>query len=166
MALRIVRLADIAAGIGTAGVKIAQGDIAQAVRQPRPVEHLLHGEFGFAVGIGGAGAVALQNRHMLRFAVGGCRGGKDDLVNAVRHHGIQQDFRSAQIVVVVFQRIGNALPHQRKGGEMNNSVDLLSFEQVIQKCTVVQVALIERSALRNCTPNRYSLLRQIPEFSL
>ncbi|MNL68300.1 hypothetical protein D3C87_1930060 [compost metagenome] len=87
MALRTVVFADLAAGMSTRSIEVAQRHIFDAQHLVEPGHHPFHGQLGFTVHIGRFRAVGFLNRHLLRFAVGcGCRG-EDDFVHTGMLHG-------------------------------------------------------------------------------
>ena len=143
MGLRVVGLANGPGGVGAAGVEIPQGHIAQAVGPAGPAHHVLHGQLGLAIAVGGLGAVRLQNGHPLRLAIGGGGGGEYDLVHPVGHHRPQQSGGAAQVVVVILQGVGHRLAHLRGGGEVDDAVDVLGLEQLVHGRPVPDVRLIE-----------------------
>ena len=149
VAFRIVRLSDGTAGICTASVEIPQRNIPQTMCFGSPVEHLLHGKFGFPVRVCGTSPVALQNRNILRLAVGSSSGGKDDLIQTMAYHCLKEYLCSTKVIVVVFQRIGNTLSHQRKCCKVNHGIDFFRIEQLIQKGSIPDVALVEFRLLGN-----------------
>lgn len=140
---RIMRLADLAGHVCAAGVEVAQRDKMNPVRNGRPVEHPLHGELGFAVAVGGVRRVSFQNGNALRLAVGGRRGRKDDVLHAVLDHALQHRPRTAEVVVVILERIDHALADLRVGGKVDDRVDLLGREHMVAEFLVADVALIE-----------------------
>ena len=143
VSLRIVGLADLAGGMGTAGVEVPQGHITQSVGFAGPGHHFLHRQLGFTVAIGGNSLVGLQDGHLLGLAVGGGGGGKYDLVYSVGHHSLEEYHRPVEVVVVVLQGIGHGLSHLGGGGEVDHTVDLLRLEQHIQSGPVPDVQLVE-----------------------
>ena len=126
-----------------AGVEIAQGHKADAVRRTDPLEHLLHRQLGFAVGIGGFGGIAFENRHAAGLAVGRRGGREHDLVHAAVHHRVEQHLGAAEVVVIVFQRVGHALAHEREGRKVDHNVHLFRLKQLAKEVKIVDIALIE-----------------------
>ena len=143
MGLGVVGLADGAGDVGAGGVEVPQSHILEAVGLGHPAHHLLHGQLGVAVAVGGHGLVALQDGHPLRLPVGGGGGGEDDLVHPVLHHGLQEHHGAVEVVVIVLQRVGHALPHLGGGGEVDHALDVLRLEQGVQRPLVPDVQLIE-----------------------
>ena len=143
MRFRIVRLADFTGDMGATGVEVAQRYKPQAMCLPHPFEHLFHAQLGLAVAVGRLGLVRLQNRHALRLAV--CRScrRKNNLVNAVRHHGFQQNLCAAQIVVIIFERIGHGFADERICRKMNDAVNVFRFKNGIHKFAIANVTLIK-----------------------
>ena len=124
MRFRIVRFANFAGDMRAAGVEVAQRYKPQAMRLPHPFKHLFHAQLGLAVAVGRLGLVRLQNRHALRLTVCRSRGRKNNLVNAVCHHGFQQNLGAAQIVVIVFERVCHGFADERICRKMDNAVNV------------------------------------------
>ncbi|MNC27245.1 hypothetical protein D3C75_754120 [compost metagenome] len=143
---RIMVLADFSALMGAAGVEITQRYIFNIMGHIEPFHHFFHGQLGFAVGVGREGAVGLENRHILRLAVGGCSGGEDDFAHAVFVHFFEQAQGAVHIVVVVLGRSLHALAHQGVGGKMNHCVNGIFLKHGIQKILVPDVAHIQLAA--------------------
>ena len=113
------------------------------VRDGRPVEHPLHGELGFAVAVGRVRRVSFQNGNALRLAVGRRRGRKDDVLHAVLDHALQHRPRTAEVVVIVLQRVHHALADLGVRGKVDDRVNFLRREHVIAELFIADVALIE-----------------------
>ena len=113
------------------------------MRQTSPLEHLFHAQLGLTIAVGRLRAVGFQNRHALRLSVGCSGGGEHDLVDAVRNHGFQQNLGAAQVVVIIFERIGHGFADQRVCGKVNHTVDLLGFKDGVHECAVTDIALIK-----------------------
>ena len=107
--LGVMRLANLAGHMRTAGVEIAQGDKVNAVRHRGPVEHPLHGELRFAVAVRRVRRVGFQNGNALRLAVGRGRGREHDVLHAMLDHALEHRPRAAEVVVVILERIDHAL---------------------------------------------------------
>ena len=139
----IVRLADLTGDMGAAGVEIAQRHKPQAMRLPHPLEHLFHAQLGLAVTVGRLGLVCLQNRHALRLAVCRSRRRKNNLINAVRDHGFQQNLGAAQIVVIVFERVSHGFTDERICRKMDNAVNVFRFKNRVYKFAIANITLIK-----------------------
>src|SRR5699024_3193946 len=116
--------ADQAGRMGPDGVEVAQQRHVQlgvglaAVGEDALGEHL-----GGAVGVGGgAGGEILPDGHAGRVAVDGGRGGEDDVVAVMPAHHVQNVQRAVEVVGVVFDGLGDALPHRLVGGELDYAV--------------------------------------------
>ena len=140
---RIVRLTNLTGDMGAAGVEVAQRYKPQAMRLPHPFEHLFHAQLGLAVAIGRLGLVGLQNRHALRLAVCRSRGGKNNLIDAVRDHGFQQNLGAAQIVVIVFERVGHGFSDKRICRKMDHAVNVFRLKNGIYKFAIANITLIK-----------------------
>ncbi len=149
VALRAVVLADRAAGHRAAGVEVAQGDIAQTVRERGPLEHLLHGDLGRAVGVGRLEGVRLQNRGVDRLAVGRGGGGEDDFVDVVGDHAREKDLRAADIVAVILEGVGHALANEGIGGEVDDRVDGFRLENGVKEDPVANIADVQAHVRRD-----------------
>ena len=153
VAFGVVCLADCAAFVSTAGVEVTQGHKPHTVSICCPLEHFLHRKLCFAVRVGRAGAVAFENRDVLRFAIGSGCGGEHDFVNVIFHHGIEQNLRAAEVVVIVFQRICHAFANKRICRKVDYCVNFLLLKEIVKEIKIMEVTLIEF-----CTfGNRFSI---------
>ena len=132
-------------GMGAAGVEVAQSHILQAVGLGDPAHHVLHGQLGLAIAVGGIGAVGLQDGYPLGLTVGGGGGGEDDLVHPVGHHGLEQHHGAVEVVVIVLEGIGHGLAYLGGGGEVDHALNVLGLKQSVQGSPVPDVQLIELS---------------------
>ena len=74
MGFRLVRFANLAAGLRSAGVEIAQSHVAKIAGLAGPEQQLFYRQLGFTIAVGGVGAIGFQNRHILRLAIHRRRG--------------------------------------------------------------------------------------------
>ena len=99
MRFRVMALADAPLRVGSCRVEIAQRGEAQSIGVIERFEDALHEIFAFAVGIDRVLRMFFVHRHVLRIAVGGARGGKDEILHVVAPHGIQNGQRGDSVVV-------------------------------------------------------------------
>ena len=152
VAFRIVCFTDCASLICTASVEIPERNIPQTMCLCSPIEHLFHCQLGFAIWVGRTGAVGFQNRNIFRFAVSSSGRGENNFLDIVSHHCFQQYLCATEVVVIILQRQVDAFANQRASSEVNHSINLFLGEQVIEECTVTDVALIEGCTFRNGSP--------------
>jgi hypothetical protein len=74
MRFRIVQFADFSGVIGSGSVEIAQRRVFQSVGGIAVGQHVLYGQFGVAVWIGGSARMFFGNGNCHRFPVNGCSG--------------------------------------------------------------------------------------------
>ena len=89
----------------------------------------------------GAFGMLLGNRHLLRFAVGGSRGGKDDFLHIVAQHRVQQLDATGNVGAIKNARLADRFFDQRFRGEVHDGVNALGFEGAIERGGIEQVAL-------------------------
>src|SRR5699024_3149819 len=108
------------------GVAVAQQrDVELRVGLAAVGQDALGERLGGAVGDGGRpGGEILADGHAGGVTVDGGRGGEDDVVAVVAAHHIQDGQRAVAVVRVVFDRLGDALPHRFVGGELDDAVDV------------------------------------------
>ncbi|MCY1440756.1 hypothetical protein D9M71_570410 [compost metagenome] len=79
------------------------------------------------------------DRNILRAAIDGGARGKNQLVDACSHHGLQQCQRRRHVVLVVLARVSDRLAHFYKRGEVQHRIKLIFGEQGIEGSTVSDV---------------------------
>jgi hypothetical protein len=87
------------------------------------VQHSLDHELGLAIGIDRRSGSLLGDRHDGRDTVGRTGGRKDQAVDTIAHHRIEQILGSSNVVVKIEARIAHRLWNERKGGEMHYAFD-------------------------------------------
>ena len=68
------------------------------------------------------------------------------------NHCLQQAGRAAEVVIVIFQRVGHGLAYLRGGGEVDNAFHLLLFKKRVQRCAVAYVHVIKARIGVNRSP--------------
>ena len=139
---RVMGLADMAPGMGPAGVEIPQGYEFEPIGPGAPAHHPLHGQLGGPIGVGGLRGVAFQDGDVPGFPIGGRGGGEYDLLHIVLDHGGEQHPGAVQVVVVILEGVFHAFPHLGVGGEMDHRIDGLLFKNAVQKGFVPNTHLI------------------------
>ena len=120
------------------------GDVAQDL--------LLH-HLGPAVGVGGEGAPVL-GRAGLVGAVDRGAGGEDELVDVVLLHRADQREGGAEVVLVVVERLLDALADRLVAGEVDDRVEALGREQVLGLVVVAEVEGVRSGgSCRSATPS-------------
>ena len=105
MGLGIMIFSDFAIRVGTGCVKIAQANMLQPVSGPVILQDFFDHAFGLAIRIDGVLRMALINRCIFRVAVSSTRRRKNNILNIMRHNGMQQLNGVAQIVFIILQRV-------------------------------------------------------------
>ncbi len=144
MRLGIVRLADLALGVGAGGVKIAQGGVGHAMGLAVPVDRSLADQLALAIGIDRILRRILGDRHARRRAVGGAARGKDDVAQLGRQHGVEQGQGVNHVVVEVELRLDHRFADIGEGGEVDHRRHLETGQRVGQQLGVGKIALDQR----------------------
>jgi len=79
----------------------------------------------------------------VEISVDGRRRGKDDLVNVMAHHRLEQDLHAVDIVVEILQRLLHALADEGIRREMDDGLDLVLIENLVEHRRVADIALVE-----------------------
>ena len=112
-------------------VVVGDGDVGQ---------DLLHHQLGAAVRIRRAEGGVLPDRNRIRIPVHGCRGTEHDGAYTRLEHGLQQNDRSADVVVVVRQWSCDRFPDGFHAGEVDDRIDAVLGEQLVQQCAVADIS--------------------------
>jgi len=123
---------------GNPPARLGHGDIAQ---------HLLDHHLRPPVGVGGRGGHVLAHRHRRVGAVDRCGRGEDQLVDVVAPHGPHEREGRPEVVLVVLQRLRDALADSLEAGEVDDGVDLLVREELFRLLAVAQVEGVDGQVL-------------------
>src|SRR6266851_3724224 len=93
--------ANVTLWIGSRGVEIAKDHPTQAVGLCVPVQHALDEQLGFAIRVYRSLRMFFADRQTFWYAVGGARGGKNDLIYA----RICNSFQKVQRVSYIIQEV-------------------------------------------------------------
>ena len=115
-------LADEAGLVGTDGVEVAQqGHVQAGVGLADIGQDALGEGLGGAVGVGGGtDGEVLGDGHAGGVAVDGGGGAEHEVVAAVAAHHVQNDQGAVEVVVVVFDGLGDALAHSLVGCKLDD----------------------------------------------
>ena len=146
--LRIVILADLAVGIGAGGVEVAERRVAEAVRLPVPVQHLLDGELGLAVRVDRVLRVVLGDRH----ASAARRRSRTSTrtrrrARPRRSIASEQVQRPDDVVAEILAGVGDRLADVGVGGEVDHRVHAVALHDVHQQRAIGEIAAHQRSPL-------------------
>ena len=136
-------LAGTQLGIRADRVEVPQAECLEVGGVGGVTQDVLHHELG-----GGVRAAGVQRGVLghLELVVGGVdrrRGGKQDPVDVVALHALQQLDRLADVVLVVAQRVGDRLRDDDLGRAVHDGVDALLGEDAIEQVLIGDVALVE-----------------------
>ena len=151
MGLRLMALTQFAVGIGTGGVEVAQAHRFQSVSHLVIRQHLLDHPLAASVGVDGILGMILVDGCPQRFAENRRRGRKDEVVDPMRDHRIQQILGLEHVVEVVLGRLAHRFADLDMGGEMQHAVEARGPEQLIQQVPFAQIPQYEASALDRVT---------------
>lgn len=109
---------------------------------------VLEPELGLTVGADGGKWSIFAERKVfgIRVSVDGCGGGKDEIVESVLPHFVEQDERSGDVVLVVFPRFGDGFTNSLVAGKMDDSVKCFGIEEGTDDRAVADVADYEARA--------------------
>ena len=136
--------------MGTDGVEVAQQSHVQGgVGLADIGEDALSHRLGGAVGVGGgADREVLGDGHAGGIAVDGGRRAEHEVVAVVPTHHVQNDQRAVEVVVVVFDGLGDALAHSLIGCELDDGRDVGALgEDFLHILVLGHVGLIEAEIL-------------------
>ena len=143
-------LADEAGLVGTDGVEVAQqGHVQAGVRLADIGQDALGEGLGGAVGVGGGthGEV-LGDGHTGGVAVDGGGGAEHEVLAAILAHHIQDDQGAVEIVIIVFDGLGNALTHGLVGRELDDRRDVRALgEDVLHILMLGHICLVKAEVL-------------------
>ena len=132
---------------GAGDVEVAQARRTEAIRASVRRDGVVDGQLRGAVGVGRRRGHVLGDRHLLRLAVRGGRGGEDQIVRAGVAHRVEQRQRGAHVAVPVLRRNLDGLADQGPRRKMQHAVELAVGQHVADD--VGDVGLDELGALRH-----------------
>ena len=66
------------------------------------------------------------------------------------HHRLKQDCGSAEVIIVILQRMGHGFAHLGAGCEMDHTFDLFFFKQGIHLTAVADINVIKACLGMDC----------------
>ena len=145
MGFYLAVLANIS--VGASHIEIAQRGSAQAVGVGKGRDHVVDGQLGRTIRIGGLGWHVFRNRDLVGLTVGCSGGGKDEVFDVVIPHGIKQRQGSNDVVLPVLIWFFHGFAHQGARSEVNDAFEA-TFAQDIGSL-VRDVALDDAGGFRN-----------------
>ena len=142
--------ADAGRRVCADGVEVAQQDAADGSAGGDDVlDYLLGDLLGGAIGGGGAFyGRGLVDGVAVGLAVDGAGGGKDDSLDSVEGHEIEEVEQSVEVVAVVEDGLVDALADGLGGGEVDDALDIgVLVEEALELAQVGDVAVEEGRAL-------------------
>ena len=136
--------------VGTDGVEVAeqghvQGGVCLADIGQDALGHGLRGAIGVG---GGTHGEVLGDGHTGRVAVNGGRGAEDKVLAAVAAHHIQNDQGAVEVVIVVFNGLGDTLAHSLVGCKLDDRGDIRALgEDLLHILMLGHIGLIEAEVL-------------------
>jgi hypothetical protein len=130
---------------GAGYVEIAERDVVEARVRAIVGKDLFKGELGFAVGIDGGLGMVLGDREDARFAVDGAGGGKDEIVDAVAKHGVEQKDAAGDVGDIEDAGLLHGLLDESFAGEVHYGVDVMAAEDGVECSGIAEIGLVEES---------------------
>ena len=118
--LRSVILAELAVGIRTGGVEVAQPDRPDAVRPLEVRQRMLDRELGLSVRVHRRGRMGFADRRLHRLAVHGAGRGEHELTAPLGRHRLERADRPGDVVPVVAGRIPDRVGHRQPRREVHH----------------------------------------------
>ena len=146
--LWVVDFSNLSFGVGSRGIEISQGDIAEIVGSGVPVEDSLTHELGVAVGRDRVLRVLLVEGDVLRHSVGGAATGKDDFGDSGVDAGSQKLVHSGDVVADVFPWVCDRFTDIGIGGEVEDAGNTVFSNCGGHEIVVTGVASLKRSEFR------------------
>ena len=130
----------------TDGIKIAEcDDIEIGVSDGEVFQDFFDHVFGLAVGIGefDAGWHGLNTLFDTLVAIDGGGGGKDDVLDVMVLHGLEEVDSASNIVVVVTERLFDRFGDGFKAGKMDDKVEIGAREDSIEGFKIEKIDFME-----------------------
>lgn len=142
-ALRV--LPDAPRGMRSHRIEVPKEDDAPLlVRDAHVLQHPLLEVLARAVGVGRAAHPArLRQGELFGRAVDGRGRGEDEFLDPVIAHRLEQYERTHEVVVVVFDGLGDALAHGLEPREVDDGVDGMFLKDAVEHRTVADIRLVE-----------------------
>ena len=136
-------LAQLTFRICTSGIEVAKGCGLESIGFVEVLKHLLHDEFGPSIGVDGILGVILGHGDLHRFPVGGARRGKDEVVQLLFDHGLEQCEGGGHVVLVILCRFCDRLADIAESREVHDRSDVVLGECLFEERRVGHGALDE-----------------------
>ena len=85
----------------------------------------------------------LFDRHRMRIAVNGGRGGKHDVLTAVSAHRIEQYEHARDVVMIIFERLLHRLAYRFQPRKIDDRIDLIFGKDLIERGGVEDIVFIK-----------------------
>ena len=122
------------------GIKITKEHAAElGVGRGDVGNHSFAHEFCPAVGIGAAERRILRQRHGVVRTVNSGGRGEHKALDAVRGHGLEQRYRSADVVFIIFQRQPGTFANRFAAGEVDDGIYWIGCKHPVQRVAVTNV---------------------------
>ena len=131
------------------GIEVTkQHDIPFEVGGVQVGKNLLDHPFRPTVRVGGRLLFrGFAQRHAIGLAIHRCARAEHNALAAMLAHNVAQNERVGDVVVVILERLFDALAHGLEAREMNNAVNIVFGEDALERVTIEHVVLVELHAL-------------------
>ena len=146
-ALRV--FADEAAFVRANGIEVTkQHNIPFGVGGVQIGKNLLNHPFRPTIGVGGRLLFrSLAQRHAIGLAIHRGARAEHNALAAMLAHDVAQNERVGDVVVVVLERLFDALAHGFEPSEVNNAVNIILGKNALERVAIEHIVLVELHAL-------------------
>src|SRR6266403_4136097 len=140
----------LAAFLGSSGsVEIAKGYVFESGVDLVIRQNLFEHKLGFTIGIDGRLPMIFGDGNDFGFAIGGCRGRKNEFLHAVARDGIEQVHTTGHVCGVENARLAYGFGDQGLGGEVHHGVNLVLREDAFNLRAIGEIYLAKDGSRRN-----------------
>ena len=150
MGFRRVAFANTTVRSTTGRIEIPQGNMVQTISSFVIGKNLLNHQFSASIRINRVLRVLLIYRCIFRFAISCTSAWKNDVLNPILQHSIQQVNRTDNIIIVIFLRFADAFSNIGKSSKMDHRINLVLIKHLLQRISIQQISVLKNCAFINC----------------
>jgi len=133
-------LSDLAVGIASGNIEVAQDDGAQRMGPTGVTQHVLAHQLRLAVRIDRCRRRGLFAHTRIRHAIDRCSGREYEAFDTVSHAALDEISGIAGVVRIIAQRLLDRFRHDRERREMHDRVDRVAVEQPSDEVLIAGIA--------------------------